>query len=222
MNETIVVIDDEQDLLELIEFNLQKEGYDVVSFLSTKNVEKFLEEEKCHLMIVDRNLKTSEGSEFVESLRKKGVHVPVIFVSAKDRDSDVEEGFLRGGDDYLRKPFNIKELILRVKAILLRANNNPKILIHKDILVNLDTREVFVEDKNVELTRLEFELLAALIKNKNSVLNREYLLENVWKDEEFFQDKTVNVAISRLSKKIDPAKTKKYIKSIWGVGYLIC
>jgi DNA-binding response OmpR family regulator len=222
MDKTIVVIDDEQDLLELIEFNLQKEGYDVVSFLSTKNVEKFLVEEECHLMIVDRNLKTSEGSEFVESLRKKGVNIPVIFVSAKDKDSDVEEGFLRGGDDYIRKPFNIKELILRVKAVLLRTSHDAKVLTHRDILINLDTREVLVDNEKIELTKLEFELLSILIKNKNSVLNREYLLENVWKDEEFFQDKTVNVAMSRLSKKIDSTKTKKYIKSIWGVGYSIC
>ena len=222
MNETIVVIDDEQDLLEIIEFNLQKEGYDVVSFLSTKNVEKFLSEEKCSLMIVDRNLELSEGSEFVESLRKKGVSVPVIFISAKDKDSDVEEGFLRGGDDYLRKPFNIKELILRVKAILSRTNGNTNVLIHRDIVINLDLREVLVDNVKVELTKLEFELLTALIKNKHSVLNREYLLENIWKNDEFFQDKTVNVAISRLSKKIDPKKTKNYIKSVWGVGYLIC
>lgn len=222
MNETIVVIDDEQDLLEIIEFNLQKEGYDVISFLSTKNVEQFLSEEKCHLMIVDRNLKFSEGSEFVESLRKKGINIPVIFISAKDKDSDVEEGFLRGGDDYIRKPFNMKELILRIKAVLLRANHEAKILSHRDILINLDSREVRVEDKIVELTKLEFELLVALIKNKNSVLNRDYLLENVWNDEEFFQDKTVNVAMSRLSKKIDPKKTKKYIRSIWGVGYSLC
>lgn len=222
MEKTIVVIDDEQDLLELIEFTLQKEGYDVVSFLSTDNVEKFLNEEVCHLMIVDRNLKTSEGSEFVESLRKKGNNTPVIFVSAKDKDSDVEEGFLRGGDDYLKKPFNIKELILRVKAILLRSNKEAKALSHKDILINIESREVFVEDKKIELTKLEFELLHALIKNKNSVLDREFLLENVWKDEEFFQDKTVNVAMSRLGKKLDPTKSKKYIKSIWGVGYQLC
>lgn len=222
MKETIVIIEDEEDLLELLEFTLVKANYDVVGFLSTKNVEKFLKEESCDLLIVDRNLKDAEGSEFIQSLRKKGMNTPVIFLSAKDRDIDVEEGFLRGGDDYIKKPFNMNEVILRVKALISRAKNRSKFLSFRDILINIDLREVFIEDKAVELTKLEFDLLTTFIINKNSVLNRDFLLENVWKDEENFQDKTVNVAISRLIRKIDPNKDKKYIKPVWGVGYSLC
>ncbi|MFV0481610.1 MAG: response regulator transcription factor [Campylobacteraceae bacterium] len=208
--------------MEIIDFNLKKDGFYFVSLLSTKNVEKFLSVESFNLMIVDRNIKEALGCVFVNSLRNKGINIPVIFVSAKDKDSDVEEGFIRGGDDYVKKPFNMKELILRVKALLSRSKNEVKVLTHRDILLNLESREVFVEDKKIELTKLEFDLLNAFLSNKNSVLNREYLLEHVWKDEEFFQDKTVNVAISRLIKKIDKDKTKKYIKPVWGVGYTLC
>lgn len=222
MRETIVLIEDEEDLLELIEFNLKKCDYDVVGFLSTKNVEKFLNEEKCSLLIVDRNLKDAEGSEFIDSLRKKGINIPVIFVTAKIQDKDIEEGFLRGGDDYLKKPFNMNELILRVKALISRSKKEARVLKYKDITMDLTKREVFIASKSIELTKLEFELLVAFIVNKDIVLTREFLLENVWKEDEFFQDKTVNVGVSRLIKKIDPTKKKRYIKPIWGVGYSLC
>ncbi|MDR2099214.1 MAG: response regulator transcription factor [Campylobacteraceae bacterium] len=222
MKDTIVIIEDEQDLLELMEFHLNKAEFDAVGFLSVKNVEKFLGEEQCALMIVDRNLKESEGSEFVEYLRKKGVNIPVIFVTAKDKDNEVEEGFLRGGDDYLKKPFNMQELILRVKALINRTKHEAKKLSFKDILLDLESREAFVNDEKADLTKLEFDLLSLFIQNKNSVLNRDFLLEKIWQNDEVFQEKTVNVAVSRLCKKIDPKKDKKYIKPIWGVGYILC
>ncbi|MDR0407667.1 MAG: response regulator transcription factor [Campylobacteraceae bacterium] len=222
MKDTVVIIEDEQDLLELIEFHLNKVGFDAIGFLSSKNVEKFLSEERCSLMIVDRNLKDTEGSEFVEYLRKKGINIPVIFVTAKDKDSEVEEGFLKGGDDYLKKPFNMQELILRSKALINRTRHEAKNISFRDILLNLESREAFVEDEQIDLTKLEFDLLKLFIQNKNSVLNRDFLLENIWQNDEMFQDKTVNVAISRLCKKIDPKKDKRYIKPVWGVGYILC
>ncbi len=223
MQASVLLIEDENDLLELMEYHLQKAGFETTGFLSTKKVEQFLDEERVDIMIVDRNLPGAEGSEFVQKLRQKGVEIPVIFVTAKDSSEAIEEGFLRGGDDYLTKPFNMNELVLRLKAILKRIHNEDgEILYHRDITLNLKSREVFVEQKKIELTKLEFELLRTLIKHKNSVLNREVLLEEVWKDEAFYQDKTVNVAINRLKKKIDPSKTKNYIKSIWGVGYSLC
>ena len=219
---TIVIIEDEEDLLELLEYTLQKAGFETVGFLSTKNVEKLLSEEHIDLMIVDRNLPHIEGSEFVKTLRGKGINIPTIFASAKDKEKEIEEGFERGGDDYLVKPYNIKELVLRVKAILKRTS--PKTLDkveYKDILLDVKARKIFVSKQEIILTKLEFDLLKTLIENKNSVLNREYLLTHVWKDETFFQDKTVNVAINRLKKKIDPEGTKEYIKSVWGIGYTI-
>lgn len=223
MKHKILIIEDEEDLLELLEYHLQKEGYETLGFLSTKNVEKCLQEEPIDLLIVDRNLPGVEGSEFVEALRKKGFNQAVIFVTAKDSDANIEEGFLRGGDDYVTKPYNMKELLLRIKAILSRvAPQNHTTMSYRDLMLDLEAHRLHIDSTEVELTKLEFDLLRTLIENKNSVLSREFLLEHVWKNDEFFQNKTVNVAINRLKQKIDPNKDKEYIKSIWGVGYTLC
>ena len=219
---TIVIIEDEEDLLELLEYNLQKAGFETVGFLSTKNVEKLLEEEKIDILIVDRNLPHIEGSEFVKQLREKGINIPTIFATAKDKEEDIEVGFERGADDYLTKPYNMKELVLRIKAILKRTNPTSLEKVEfKDIVLDMKSRKVYVAKSEIDLTKLEFDLLKTLIENKNSVLNREYLLTHVWKDETYFQDKTVNVAVNRLKKKIDPKGEKEYIKSVWGVGYTV-
>jgi len=223
MSAHIVLIEDEEDLLELSEYRLGKEGYEVTGFLSTKNVEELLLEEDVDLLIVDRNLPGVEGSEFIKKLRDEGYKIPVIFVSAKDQDGDIEEGFLRGGDDYLTKPFNMNELVLRVKSILRRSKKSDEgKLIYKDIVMDLDERRAYIAGEEVALSKLEFELLSYFIENKNIVLNRDQLLEEVWKDEEFKQEKTVNVTINRLRKKIDPNKDKAYIEPIRGIGYKLC
>ncbi len=223
MNAHIVLIEDEEDLLELSEYRLQKEGYEVTGFLSTKHVEELLLEEDVDLLIVDRNLPGVEGSEFVKKLRLEGYTIPVIFVSAKNQDSDIEEGFLRGGDDYLTKPFNMNELLLRVKSILRRTKKSDEgKRVYKDIMMDLDERRTYVAGEEVALSKLEFELLSYFIENKHIVLNRDQLLEDVWKDEAFKQEKTVNVTINRLRKKIDPNKEKMYIEPIRGVGYKLC
>ncbi|WP_456485320.1 response regulator transcription factor [Hydrogenimonas sp.] len=219
----VVVIEDERDLLGLLEYHLSKEGYETFGSVTIRPVEKLLEEELPDLMIVDRNLPGVEGSEFVRKLRKEGVDIPVIFLSAKTSDKEIEEGFLRGGDDYMSKPFNIRELLLRVKAILRRsgAEESERVL-YRDILLKPKSREVFVGARPVELTKLEFELLLALLKNRNRILSRVELIEMVWQGEEGVQERTVNVAINRLKEKIDPQKCKNYIKPIRGVGYKIC
>ncbi|PHQ65253.1 MAG: DNA-binding response regulator [Sulfurimonas sp.] len=224
MSAKIVVVEDEEDLLELLEYSLEKEGFEVIGFLNTKTVSQILEEEEIDLLIMDRNLPGVEGSEFVASLRDEGVLTPVIYLSAKNRDSDIEEGFLRGGDDYLTKPFNMKELILRVKAILRRTTKkfNEGQVSYRDLLLDKSTRELTVDAKSVEVTKLEFDLLYEFIVNKNSVLDRDYLLTNVWGDGEAYQYKTVNVAINRLKEKIDPDKSKDYIQTVRGVGYKLC
>ncbi len=223
MEAMIVIVEDEEDILELLEYNLSKEGFDTIGFLNTKNVEQLLEEESVDLLMMDRNLPGMEGSEFVASLRDKGIQTPVIYLTAKGKENDVEEGFMRGGDDYITKPFNIKEVILRIKAVLKRTkrgSDDGKIA-YRDILLNLASREVKVNGKNIELTKLEFNLLLALINNQNIVLDRDYLLEHVWGRDEFYQDRTVNVAINRLKEKIDPAKDKDYIRTVRGVGYTL-
>lgn len=223
MNNLIVIVEDEEDILELIEYSLNKEGFETIGFLNTKNVKELLEEEKVDLIIMDRNLPGVEGSEFIAGLRKEGVQIPVIYLSAKNSDENIEEGFLSGGDDYITKPFNMKELIMRIKAVLKRTKpiSALKEISYKDITLKLDSRIVLVDDKKIELTKLEFDLLLTLIQNQNIVLDRDYLLEHVWGNDEVYQDRTVNVAINRLKEKIDPTKEKEYIKSVRGVGYTL-
>jgi DNA-binding response OmpR family regulator len=222
MTAHIVIIEDEEDILELEEYYLEKEGFLVTGFLSTKKVLDFLDEEEVHLLIVDRNLSGVEGSEFVKELRELGYQIPVIFVSAKVSDNDIESGFESGGDDYLTKPFNPKELVLRVKSILKRTyKTTDKKVKYKDITLNTTDRKAFIDSCEVGLSRLEFELLLYFIKNTSRVITRDELLENIWKDDENTQEKTVNVAINRLLKKIDPKKEKNYIEPVRGIGYRI-
>ena len=223
MSNLIVIVEDEEDILELIEYSLNKEGFDTIGFLNTKNVKNLLEEEKVDLIIMDRNLPGVEGSEFVAKLRNEGISTPVIYLSAKNSEANIEEGFLSGGDDYITKPFNMKELIFRIKAILKRTNplSNLKELVYKDIVLGLEARTVTINNEKIDLTKLEFDLLLTLVQNQNIVLDRDYLLEHVWGNDEVYQDRTVNVAINRLKEKIDPTKEKDYIKSVRGVGYTI-
>jgi len=223
MEALIAVVEDEEDLLELLEFHLSKEGFDVVGFTSTERVEQFLKEEDVGLLIMDRNLPGVEGSEFVAQMRTKGYTVPTLFLTAKTSDTERLEGFQRGGDDYLTKPFNMDELILRVRAILKRtAGLDQDTLQYRGVVVKNGSKQVFVDGSEVALTKLEFNLLSELIKNKHIVLSRDYLLETVWGDEGHYQEKTVNVAIKRLKEKIDPDKEKEYIKTVRGTGYTLC
>jgi len=222
MKEFIVLVEDELDILELVEYSLKKEGYDVEGFLDASRVEELLKTEHVDLLIMDRNLPQVEGVEFVKNLRKKGFQTPVIFLTAKTEDSHKIEGLEAGADDYIIKPFNVSELLLRVKAVIRRTSNKKETLQHKDIIMMLDSQQVFIGDKEVSLTKLEFNLLCELIKNKNIVLSRDTLLSSVWHDEEIYQDRTVDVAVKRLKEKIDPDKTKNYINSVRGVGYKLC
>jgi len=217
----IIVIEDEPDILELLEYHLGKEGYSVTGFLSTENVEQFLEEENPALMIVDRNLPGVEGSQFVSYMREIGYDIPVMFLTARDKESDLEEGFHSGGDDYMTKPFSSKEMLLRVEALLRRsgATSNDKVK-YRDLVLDIKKRELQVESKKVELTNLEFKLLHTFVKNPHQPLDRDYLRDEVWGDDSInFHDKTINVAMNRLKKKIDPQGEKEYFAPVWGVGY---
>jgi len=217
----IVVIEDEEDILELIEYHLSAEDYAVTGFLSTENVKRFMEEESPALLIVDRNLPGIEGSDFVRQIRSEGYNIPVIFLTAKDEMQDMEKGFESGGDDYITKPFEFKELLLRVKALLKRSGaSSIEKLKFRDIKLNLKKREVKISGEMVNLTHLEFQLLYAFVKNPNNALERDYLRDEVWGGGgDTFHDKTINVAINRLKKKIDPEGVKNYFIPVWGVGY---
>ncbi len=217
---TVLIIEDDVDILELETFHLIKEGYKVIGVNSTSEVESLLENENIDLMLVDRMLPRVEGSEFIGYLRDKGINTPVMFVSAKDKDEDIEEGYIRGCDDYLKKPFNIKELLYRVKAILRRTNNiQYDRVCGRDIVMDLNTRKAYIHDEEVFLTKLEFELLSLFITNKHRALDREFLLTKIWKNHPDTQKRTVNVTINRLRKKIDPEEEKNYIVPVRGIGY---
>jgi DNA-binding response OmpR family regulator len=217
----IVIIEDEEDILELVEYHLQKNGYETMGFLSTKNVAQFLEEERPSLMIVDRNLPGVEGSEFVAKLREKGCNIPVIFLTAKDRDEDLEEGFERGGDDYITKPFRPKELVLRVEALLRRSGvSSSNKVKYRDLTLDTNNRTLIIDKKIIELTKLEFKLLYTFIQSPNTILDRDFLRDEVWGDDSLtFNEKTINVTMNRLKKKIDPTGKKEYFLPVWGVGY---
>ena len=218
----IVVIEDEEDILELIEYHLNKEGYSVTGFLSTQNVEQFLEEETPALMLVDRNLPGMEGSEFVSYLREIGYDIPVIFLTAKDNEYELEEGFEAGGDDYMCKPFSPKELTLRVKALLKRSGalQKQEKLKHKLLTIDVSQKDLLVDGKSVALTNLEFNLLHTFMKHIDKALTRDFLRDEVWGVEgENVNDNAVNVAINRLKNKIDRDNTQNYFHPVWGVGY---
>jgi len=213
----IVIIEDEEDILELLEYHLQKAGFQTMGFTSTQNVEQFLEEENPSLLIVDRNLPLVEGSEFVAEMREKGYDVPVIFLTAKDSEQAIDEGFTRGADDYITKPFRMSEVLHRVKAILRRTGSTEQAkLKHRDLLLDVESQTLIINDKTIKLTKMEFNLLHTFIKHPNKTLQRAFLLEEVSEES---QGKTINVAINRLKNKIDPDGEKGYITSVWGVGY---
>ena len=216
-NIEIVIIEDEEDILELLEYHLQKAGFETIGFSSTQNVEKFLEEEDPSLLIVDRNLPLVEGSEFIAQMREKGYDVPVIFLSAKDSDQAIDEGFLRGADDYITKPFRMQELLHRVKSILKRTGSRQQSkLKYRDLLLDIEAQTLSINGTSIKLTKMEFNLLHTFIKHPNKALNRDFLVEEISEES---QGKTINVAINRLKNKIDPEGNKEYISSVWGVGY---
>ncbi len=221
MQNLIAIIDDELDLLELLEYNLEKAGFDAIGFLNTNKIEQFLNEEDVDLLIVDRNLPGIEGSKFVENLRAKGYNTPVIFLTAKTSKEEQMQGFGVGCDDYITKPFDLDNLIARIKAVLKRTQKSAEIYKFKDILINSTSAKTFINNKEIELTKLETSLLTEFIKNKSIVLNREYLAESVWHDTDTSKQ-TINIAIKRLRDKIDPKKEKNYIKVIRGEGYELC
>ena len=222
-NKLILIVEDEEDILELLEYALQKEGYETIGFLTIdKNVKKVLDEEKIDLILMDRNLPGIEGTEFINEIKKQGYANPVIYVTAKDNDEDIIEGFDSYADDYITKPFNLKELCARIKAVIKRSSKEVDILKIKDIVYKSSNKKFYINEQEIELTHLEHDLLLEFIKNKDILMTREHLLNTVWEDSFEKKEKTVNVAIKRLKAKIDPDGKKDYIRSIRGEGYIFC
>ncbi len=219
----ILIVEDEEDILELLEYTLQKEGFETIGFLNAdSNVKKLLEEEDVDLILMDRNLPGSEGTAFINKIREDGYANPVIYVTAKDKDEDILEGFDSHADDYITKPFNLKELTARVKAVIKRTSKDVDILKVRDIIYKSSNKKFYVSEKAIELTHLEHDLFLEFFKNKDILMTREHLLNTVWEDSFDKKVKTVNVAVKRLKAKIDPEGTKEYIKSVRGEGYIFC
>jgi len=217
---TVLVVEDEREILELERFHLHKEGFRVLEFDSTKGVYASLQSQNVDVIVMDRTLPDIDGAIFVRYIRDKGVQTPVMFVTDKTKDYEVEEGFESGGDDYLKKPFNANEFIYRIKALLKRNNHQEyERLNYRDIVLDINTRKAYVANQEVDLTKLEFNLLSFFLKNKHSILERDYLLYHVWDDKNGTQKRKVNVTINRLRNKIDPDNNKNYIEPIRGIGY---
>jgi len=222
MNETILIVEDQEDILDLMEYTLSKEGYDVITCIDTTNVKDILDEDDISLILMDRNLPSIEGTKFIQSIRALGYNHPVIYVSAKDSSDNILEGFEHGGDDYITKPFNLNELKARVKALIKRTSKTLDIMKFRDITYNSSNKNFSINGKEIKLTHLEHDLLLEFMKNENVLLTREILLEKVWDDNINKQVKTVNVAIKRLKERIDPDGSKNYIHAVRGEGYILC
>ena len=222
-NKLILIIEDEEDILELLEYTLKKEGYETIGFLNVNNnVRKVLNEEQIDLILMDRNLPGIEGTSFINEIKQQGFSNPVIYVTAKDKDEDIISGFDNHADDYITKPFNIKELCARIKAVIKRSSKDIEVLKVKDIVYTSSNKKFYIDNIELNLTHLEHDLLLEFIKNKDILLSREHLLNSVWQDSFEKKEKTVNVAIKRLKAKIDPNAKKEYIRSIRGEGYIFC
>ncbi|MGB5868123.1 MAG: response regulator transcription factor [Arcobacteraceae bacterium] len=216
---TILIVEDEPDILELLEYTLDKD-YEVIGCLDTSNVVDILDQENIDLILMDRNLPNVEGSVFIQDLRSKGYNQNVIYLTAKDADENIIEGFNRGADDYITKPFNIDILKARIKSVINRSQKNLDIVKVRDITYISSQKKFIIDEQDMHLTHLEHDLLLEFIKNIDILLSRDTLLENVWEDSMDVKSKTVNVAIKRLKEKIDPTGEKEYIKSVRGEGYI--
>ena len=216
---TILVVDDDQDILDLLEYHLTKEGYDVIALDNTKVMRDILDEEDISLIIMDRNLPQIEGSEYIRKLAKDGYNYPVIYLSAKDSNEDIIQGFERYGDDYITKPFDINILKARVKALLKRVKGDFEVKKVGDITYDAKLKQFYINNEPIKLTKLEHNLLLELFNNPNTLLDRYDLIDSVWGGEDVGL-KTLTVAIKRLREKIDPNNEKKYIEAVRGEGYI--
>ena len=224
MNEyKILVVDDEEDICEILQFNLQLEGFKVDVAHSAEEA-MTLKLKGYNLILLDVMMGKISGFRMMQLMRQNDytAHIPIIFITARDTENDVVTGFNLGADDYIAKPFSIKEVVLRVKAVArrtLEVNTPSKInSVWVDGLeLNIDNKSVTVDNENVPFTKKEFELLLVLMQNPNKVLSREDLLKMVWSDDVCVVPRTVDVNITRIRKKI--GKYGARIVARQGFGY---
>jgi len=227
MKTKILAVDDEKDILELISYNLRREGYEVVTSLNGEDALRLIKKDRFDLVILDLMLPGIQGMEFCKMLKHadETAGIPVIMLTAKSEEMDKVLGLEMGADDYITKPFSPREFLARVKAVLRRTGEKPaleKILQIGDLVINTATYRVTKKDRPVNLSATEFNLLLHLVERKGRVFSRDMLLEAVWKDEAFVEPRTVDVHIRRLRSQIeDEASEPKYVKTRRGIGYYV-
>jgi DNA-binding response OmpR family regulator len=227
---SVLIIDDEKEIVELVEIYLLNEGYQVFKANNGTEGLNILEHEKIHLVVLDVMMPGIDGLETCKIIRKK-MNIPIIMLSAKSQDMDKILGLGIGADDYMGKPFNPMELIARIKSQLRRyfylneqytAQPNDDLIGIRGLTINKKNHQVTVYDKAVNLTPTEFEILALLAGNTGRVFSSEEIFESIWKEKYYEANNTVMAHIWRLREKIeDNPKEPKIIETVWGVGYKI-
>lgn len=218
----ILVVDDEEDLCEILKFNLENEGYWVDTANSAEEALN-MDLTQYHLLLLDVMMGDISGFRMANILKKDKdtAHIPIIFVTAKDTENDTITGFNLGADDYISKPYSLREVIVRVKAVLRRTSSLPiksdEILEYKGLSLNVLQKKVCIDGTEVALTKKEFEILMLFLQNKGRVFSREDILSKVWNDEVYVLDRTIDVNITRLRKKI--GEYGKRIVTRLGYGY---
>jgi phosphate regulon transcriptional regulator PhoB len=223
----ILIVDDEPDLVELVSYNLKKEGFGVVAAADGEDALQKIKKTDFAIILLDLMLPGIQGMELCRIIRgnPKTEHVPIIMLTAKGEEADKIRGLETGADDYMTKPFSPKELIARVNAVLRRAGARPtqeKIVRIGNLRIDLERYSVHKGDTPIRLSATEFKLLLYLVERRGRVFSRDQLLDAVWKDETFVEPRTVDVHIRRLRTQIedDPADPV-YIKTRRGVGYYV-
>ncbi len=227
---TILVCDDDHEIVDAIDIYLQQEGYKVLKAYNGREALDVLKKEDVHLIVLDLMMPEMDGIHTMMEIRKTS-SIPIIVLSAKSQDSDKILGLNVGADDYVTKPFNPLELVARVKSQLRRYTtlgtmqddkSSEHIYRTGGLVVNDDRKEVTVDGEPVRLTRIEYNILLLLIQNKGKVFSIDEIYEKIWNEEAFYADNTVTVHIRHIREKIeiDP-KNPKYLKVLWGIGYKI-
>lgn len=218
----ILVVDDEEDLCEILKFNLEMEGYQVDTANSAEEALK-LDLPSYNLLLLDVMMGEISGFKMASMMKKNKdtAGIPIIFITAKDTENDTITGFNLGADDYISKPFSLREVIMRVKAILRRTANvqtrEQEQLQYRDLVIDIPKKKVTISGEEISLTKKEFEILLLLLQNQGRVFSREDILAKVWHDEVYVLDRTIDVNITRLRKKI--GNYGKYIVTRLGYGY---
>lgn len=207
-NIRILVVDDEEDIREILQFNLENEDFIVDTASSAEEALKILTHNHS-LILLDVMMGGMSGYKMADQLRKTDNQTPIIFLTAKGTENDMLTGFSIGADDYISKPFSIKEVIARVRSVIKRSKINDSnaastrnVITKEDLNIDLVAKKVLLEDQEINLTKTEFNILTLLLQNEGRVYSRSEILEKAWKDEGIVLERTVDVHIARLRKKI--------------------